>query len=51
MTNVKIFVVAWVCGEWQGETLQRGRDAAAAIRAFRREYRFRTVMGVRLLPG
>ena len=46
---MKVFVVCWkMAGEGHGQSIFRGRDKAYVLRAFHREFRFRTVTDVYL---
>ena len=52
MTAKKIWVVCWVAADGHGQLLMFGsRDEAAAVRAFKREFKFRTVTEVYRLAG
>ncbi len=42
----KVCVVCWLADDGAGQSLFRGRDEQAAVRAFKREFRFRTVTQV-----
>ena len=40
------WVVCWVAADGHGQSIFGGRNADHALRAFRREFRFRTVTSV-----
>ena len=42
----KEFIVSWVYLDTSGECYYQARDSHAAIKAFRREYRNRVILGV-----
>jgi len=46
MAAKRLFVVCWTASDGHGQSVFGGRDEAQALRAFRREFRFRTVTDV-----
>ena len=46
MTAKKLFVVCWTAADGHGQSIFGGRDKAHAVRAFKREFKFRTVTEV-----
>jgi hypothetical protein len=46
MAAKRLFVVCWTASDGHGQSVFGGRDEAQALRAFRREFRFRIVTDV-----